>query len=55
MFQQNRVSEMPFPDSALTPPVDKPTASPQRSWAHLMVLQRQRDVEAAGRAAVVDV
>jgi hypothetical protein len=31
MLQQNRVSEMPFPDSALTPPEDKPTASPQRS------------------------
>jgi hypothetical protein len=31
MLQQNRVSEMPFLDSALTPPVDKPTVSPQGS------------------------
>jgi len=28
MFQQNWVTEMPIPDSGLTPLVDKPTSSP---------------------------
>jgi hypothetical protein len=55
MLQQNRVKRNAVSRQRADAAHRQTDREPTKKWAHLMELQRQRDVEAAGRAAVVDV